>query len=234
VTAKRSLTEIGSRVRARLSGLTITGVVVLMVWIAEQVHAAEFWYGIGSRIFPPVYRFMGTTWGGLILIICGIGLIFFDQRRITRRQQKAHDLSTLKGRTLQLRDDIQAFVDSTPKASGYVGASQQGTIERLSSQASFVMGRLEHGYYLHFADRVSHVYHEFGERGVQDKELTRAITEKKYEQVTTYRIIIDALARLAQCPEASADNLNSITPAAFSKEMQLENYRKAREERRPR
>ena len=144
VTPKRSLREIGPRVRARLSGLTISGIVVLMVWIAEHVHAAEFWYGIGSSIFPPVYRFIGTTWGGLILISCGIGLIFFDQRRITRRQQKAHDLSTLKGRTLQLRDDIQSFADSTPKASRFIGVSQQGTIERLSTQASFVMGRLEH------------------------------------------------------------------------------------------
>jgi len=111
--------------------------------------------------------------------------------------------------------------------------AQSSSLERLSTQASFIMGRLEHGYYLQFADRISRIYHEFGERGVQDKELTRAIAEKKYEQALTYGTIIDALTRLAGCPEASADDLNSLTPAAFNDgfrdDMTVGEYRKARE-----
>jgi hypothetical protein len=67
------------------------------------------------------------------------------------------------------------------------------------------MEKLEHGFYLHFDKRVQRIWHEFGERGVKDKELTKALAEKKYEQPFTYHTIITALSRLADCPEASEE-----------------------------
>jgi hypothetical protein len=221
------------RIYARIqqSWTTRSGLIVLLIVIPDWVARGGFWYSTALWIWPSLKKAYDSPYSKISLVALAFLAIALDQRRLTRTRER--DLATLKGRTLKLRDDVQAFLESVPKATGYLGASQQGTIERLSSQASFVMGRLEHGYYLQFADRISRIYHEFGERGVQDKELTRAIAEKKYEQALTYGTIIDALTRLAGCPEASANDLNGLTPAAFKHgfrdDMTVREYRKARE-----
>jgi len=219
--------------RIQQSWKTRSGLIVLLIVIPDWVSRGGFWYSSALWIWPSLKKAYDSPYGKISLVALAFLAIWLDQRRLTRTETHEHDLATLKGRTLKLKDDMQAFLDNMPKASGYLGASQQGTIERLSTQASFIMGRLEHGYYLQFADRISRIYHEFGERGVQDKELTRAIAEKKYEQALTYGTIIDALTRLAGCPEASADDLNSLTPAAFNDgfrdDMTVGEYRKARE-----
>jgi hypothetical protein len=72
----------------------------------------------------------------------------------------------------------------------------------LDTERSLRDAKLEHGFYLRFDAEIRKIYHQFGELGLQDRALTEAICEKKYEQDATYLIIIQSLTRLALLPEA--------------------------------
>jgi len=64
--------------------------------------------------------------------------------------------------------------------------------------------------------------------------LTHAIAERKYEQLATCSVMIDALSRLAQCPEATEDNVRAIAlpdPNGFLEDMTVGEYRAWRDRR---
>ena len=137
------------------------------------------------------------------LVFFLLALYFFERER---RLSKGYDISTLGGFALKLRDDLNGFAELYPKPKDRlvgVGPDEMiRKIERLRGPDSLRAAALENGFYLHFKDRVDRIYHEFGRFGIQDRDLTTARAEQKFETGYTYQIIADALERLSHLPEA--------------------------------
>lgn len=101
------------------------------------------------------------------LVVVGLLLIWSDQYRRTRPE--AHDLKTLKGKTLQLRDDLQSFretVGSKPKVVRTPDMDNKVYLAATWKEVAPWTNRLTYGYERHFASRVREVYLEFGERSL--------------------------------------------------------------------
>jgi hypothetical protein len=140
------------------------------------------------------------------MVAIGLLLILVDWANLFRRGKPHYNLETLKGRTLKLRDDMRSFLDSTPNGASSGGAAIiQGTnIERVVGSSLRVM-RLHCGYDLRFANAVKRVVDEFGERGINHRDLTQTLNHNR--QVNTdnfYRLVTAYLEELAALPEADA------------------------------
>lgn len=121
-----------------------------------------------------------------------------------KREAKPLDESTLRGRTLKLRDEMQTFLDRAPSQDGYSGDIQIKGMERCSG-ANWRVMKLHHGYELRFSESVNRIFNEFGERNLRDRFLADALDPKR--QVNNeefYRLIIERLSQLAQSPEAES------------------------------
>lgn len=191
---RKSVAKIRSFVKLRIRALTVTGVLVLLFTVIPDT---AYWLPVAQRAGRCLYALAATTGGRLMLITLGLALILFDQRRISKKQKKEHDLSTLKGRTLKLRDDIYAFVSTGPTITSYQSTPENPSIKRVDVNLS----RLKHGYCLRFETRLENIIHEFGELGLEDADLV-AITAAKIRDVSTYKAIMKSLERLAQYPES--------------------------------
>jgi hypothetical protein len=97
---------------------------------------------------------------------------------------------------------MQMFLDNAPPADTYSKDMTQEEILK-SSGTALRVSKLYHGYELHFAERVRRIYHEFGERNVQDNKLVAA-TAYQIPNEECYRKIIERLSELAGRPEAAS------------------------------
>jgi hypothetical protein len=179
-------------------------------WIATAIAVIIFvltqWGNMQSAV--SIYGFVEANFHSVLawtpLAFFLLALYFFQQER---QRSKGHDLSTLGGFALKLRDDLEEFVDRFPKPeidiTGVRNDDMLRKVERLDTPASLRASALEHGFYLRFLGRMEKVYHEFGRFGIQDRELTTARAERQFEMAFTYQIIMDALTRLSHTPEAS-------------------------------
>ena len=138
------------------------------------------------------------------LIVVGIGIIWFDHRRLVKKREpekrdpEVYDPTSLKGRTLKLRDDIQGFWDSVgptpePKKVGetieeYTASAVETSYKRAE--------KLLHGYEWRFANDVNRIYNEYGEKGLLEPALTDAVA-RQFKNEDTYKVIVDSLTRLA-------------------------------------
>ncbi len=159
-------------------------VVTLVLDRWGQLDAAKEIYSILKNHWPGWSSISPFIAPGLFVL----ALIFFQlDRRI-----KPYDLNTLKGRTLKLRDDIQAFGDGIgPFVLGPADSTLQGVEKSLRHSDRFI-----HGYDLRFAAGVRRVYNEFGERGIHDAELDGVI-DKPIDGDRCLRVIA-GLSRLAE------------------------------------
>jgi hypothetical protein len=190
----------------RLSKTTKIALLVLFIMIPDWLGRGNFWYTAVLRAWPSLKAAYASPYVKVSLLLLALAAIVLDQRRLARKAIRERDLNTLQGKTLQLRDEMRLFVDSHPQPLlVFRGTSRERTFDRPSTSESQRLSKLEHGYCLKFADRVARIHHEFGERGVQDYELTETLLKAKYGEPGTYTAIIDALSRLAHCPEASQD-----------------------------
>jgi hypothetical protein len=134
--------------------------------IPRWVSIGRFWYGIGHWTWERI-AWLSTGWGRVSLVVVGLLLIWLDQYR--RSRPKAHDLRTLKGRTLKLRDDLQSFVDgigAKPKIVRTADMSDRDVMSASWKEIAPWIDHLTYGYERLFASRVKEVYLEFGERSL--------------------------------------------------------------------
>ena len=139
-------------------------------------------------------------------IALGMAILFFESERRKSKRPIPHDLETLRGRTLQLRDDMQTFLQSAPpkdsltreKAAGMTDVQILEHAQKEPRQA-----KLSHGYHLRFAARIMTIYHEFGERAVSATTLLGVSSHYQVLDDDFYRRTIDLLTELAELPEAA-------------------------------
>jgi len=146
--------------------LTAFGVFLFVIAIVPRwVSIGRFWYGLGLWIWERT-AWLSTGWGRVALVVVGLSLIWLDQYR--RSRPKAHDLGTLKGRTLKLRDDLKSFVDAIGPKPKIVrtGMSDKEYLAATWKEVAPWMDRLTYGYERRFAARAREVYLEFGERSL--------------------------------------------------------------------
>ena len=105
----------------------------------------------------------------MTLIVVGLVLVWSDHRRLLRaRGPRPHNTETLKGRVLQLRDDLQGFLERAgemPETKREPGMSSAEYGTARIRDAVVWSGKVEHGFALRFADRAIRIYHECGEAG---------------------------------------------------------------------
>jgi hypothetical protein len=154
--------------RDRWSGpITKIGVALTaLAFVSKWVGTGRLWFSIAQWLWERI-AWLKTDSGRVCLVVVGIGLIWYDQHR--RNRPKAHELRTLKGRTLKLRDDLQSFVDgigTKPKVVRTGDMSNQDFMSATWKEVAPWIDHLTYGYEWLFAARVKEVYLEFGERSL--------------------------------------------------------------------
>jgi hypothetical protein len=180
-------------IKERATGLTVFGAATAIIGGLPNWHGIVLWWWEAARWIIPR---LGSTWGRVCLIAFGIALIWLDHRRVLKKRERRYDPTSLKGRALKLRDEMQAFLDNAPAATK---PSKEMTDEEILDTA-FTDPRppkLRHGYHLLFEDRVMTIYHELGERNIEEHRLIRTgfIREEDYVDV------IQVLTGLSERPE---------------------------------
>jgi len=156
-------------------------VAAILTWLDRYEHF------ISAR---DVYLLVRKYWDYIApllpFVFFGLAILFFELERRKSKRPTPHDLSTLRGRTLKLRDDVQGFLDNAPPP---------GIALRVA--------KLHHGFELYFADSVKRIFHEFGERDIYDVELSNALSpNRQVNNEEMYRTIVQRLSVLADRPEA--------------------------------
>ncbi len=204
----------------RLSKTTRIALIVLLIVIPDWVSRGSFWYGSAVASWPSLKAAYASPYGKLSLVVLAFLLIWLDQRRITRKKAQPHDPATLKDRTLQLRDRMQAFLDGLgPMPQGFMGTSQvragpdwrspdgpmhNSAIVRASGPRSQRIAKVDYGYELYFAAPLLRIYNEFGFRGVMDKQMKELLFQKEqFNRELVLRDMVQALSRLAELEEAT-------------------------------
>jgi hypothetical protein len=171
--------------------LTVFGVAALVLdqW-GRATAAKEIYRAI--REHSPKFSTI-APWISPLLFALGLFFFAWDNRK-----NKPHDMNTLKGRTLQLRDDMKAMLDSLPPLDPVkmvVEEQRQAYIVKRLGEVTNRVDKLVYGYELRFADRGRRIYNEFAEQGIHDSELDNVIGEHKTQE--RYKIMIASLSRLA-------------------------------------
>jgi hypothetical protein len=212
VTPKQSLSELGRAMEHSWHSLgrffaanrKIIGTLLLIVVIPDWIAREQFWYRVATYVWPILRHFYDAWYGRLLIVVAGLALIFFPWDRF--RFKKQYDLTTLKGRSLKLRDDMLAFLNSTPNNEKFGSTDViPGThIERSVGHSLRVM-RLQQGYDSHFADAVERVVREFGERGIRHPDLEQTLSpNRQLNNDDFYLLVMAYLAEMAALPEANA------------------------------
>src|SRR5437899_1771488 len=157
----------------------------------------DFWLKSLRWIIPH----LASTSGRVILMVSGLSMIWLDHRRIMRkREPKPLDESTLKARTLKLRNEIQAFLDTVPISYDSISQASRKDDILQSSGLELRVNRLHHGYELRFAEPVTRIFNEFGQRGLWDVILADGM-RRQVNNEEWYRTVIARLTKLAERPE---------------------------------
>jgi hypothetical protein len=131
------------------------------------------WWGAGKLSYEVAIwlwervSWLSTGWGRVCLLVVGLLLIWYDHHR--RTTTKAHDLKTLKGRVLQLRDEIAQFIEEVEKK--YPDGERKPNISakeyshQIMTAAMNQGTMIRHGFALRFEDRAQRIYHECGLAG---------------------------------------------------------------------
>jgi hypothetical protein len=183
-------------------------------WITATLGAAYFILDHWGRVDSAreIYHFLRghlPPWSSVSPLIAPLlflsALVFFEVDRRKAKRSTPYDLNTLKGRTLELRDEMQQFLDATPSSDEGSGTVRIDYLER-SSGSSLRVVKLRFGYFSRFSAHVNQILNEFGERNLRDVRLEDALGPNRqvYDE-NFYRLVIDRLSRLAESPEAESE-----------------------------
>jgi len=215
-----SIADAVKSVNVRLSKTTRSALIVLLIAIPDWASRGGFWYSSAVASWPSLKAAYASSYGKLSLVVLAFLLIWLDQRRITRKKGEPHGPVTLKDRTLQLQDRIQAFLDGLgPMPKGFTGTSKiragpdwrspdgpmhNSSIVRVNGLLSQRMAKVDYGYELYFAVPLLRIYNEFGFRGVMDTQMKDLLFQNEpYNREAALRDMVQALSRLAELKEAS-------------------------------
>jgi hypothetical protein len=150
-----------------------------------------------------------------------LALFFFER---DRRKTKSYDLTTLKGRTLKLRDEIQAFFNEVPPPGPQLkGESKDDHLKRTRVGWSRRIDHLANGYAWRFYDRVLTINYQFGERGLFDAELQNAVKRPNFDE-ECYTETLAGLTRLSEHPEEAT----GVSTISASGGMSFKDYQEGR------
>jgi hypothetical protein len=158
-------------VKERVSKLTAGALALLILFgIPNLFGYAQFWHAAWLWSAPYLWRCVQAPLGRLAIVILGLLLIWWDQGRITRKLHgpKRHDARTVKGRVLQLRDEIEKFLETIGDAPETERKPDMSPSDYQTARITDVInwaGKLRHGFALRFEDRLKRVSHECGEAG---------------------------------------------------------------------
>ena len=153
------------------SNFTFGGVVAffwfLLKVIPDMFGVKDFWSGHAAVI----WRYVAAHSTVSVTVVCAL-LIWLDNRRvIQKRGPRPHDRKTLKGRLLQLRDDLSAFLQSVgdePKAPPETNLTNWLNDEewvKWRAASSARIDKIHYGYELRFSERTRAAINELGEQG---------------------------------------------------------------------
>ena len=219
-----SITDGVKEAYTRLSPITQGALVLLLIVIPDWVSRGGFWYGVALAAWPRLKMTYDSPYGKLGLVILAFVLIWLDQRRLAQKRPKMYDSRTLKGRTLQLRDEIKAFYDSAPSPPPPQadGEAKDVYLKRMFAADSRRFDYLVHGFSWRFHDRAMVINCQFGERGLMDQKLNDALLQTMKKE-DLYEEILSGLTRLSQYPEKET----GISNSAYNV-MSFEEYREGR------
>lgn len=176
-------------------------VLTTLAFVSKWVGTGKFWLHVTQWSWSRI-GWLKTDLGRLCLLIVGIAFLVWNQYRI--RRPKPHDLKTLRGRTLRLRDDLQQFLDGIGQSEKTTKRPDETVSEFIKRSSEVIMPRvykIVHGYELGFPPRVERIYHEFGERGVNDVQLA-GLMGRPYRNEEAVNEIIKELSELSDLPVA--------------------------------
>jgi len=179
-------------------------------WVLTGI-AAIFGGLVGKEAYvygKPLYLVL--LLGATAFMILSIGLHYgWKVRDRFLERFRKYDLRTLKGRSLKLRDEMQAFLDSLgeQRMDSPGGETDVEWIARASAETGRRWNLLGHYFQLNCATEVALLFHHFGMLGMEENGLDweyRRLANlpdwnKKEEE---YEAIITALTKAAERPEA--------------------------------
>jgi hypothetical protein len=189
-------------IKERLSKLTVGTFVVLVAFgIPNLFGYAQFWHSVWIWSAPRLWSILGSPIGRLVVVVCGLLVIWWDQRRITNNLHKGkqHDEKTLKGRTLKLRDELEAFLTKLGKQPPLLYESQQsaGEFAAVNMGHGLWVDKLQYGFLLNFNDRLMRLHLEFGECGKAYLPLAVTLDSQQAHNEASVRKIIEMLETMA-------------------------------------
>jgi hypothetical protein len=191
-------------IKERLSRLTVGTVAVLILFgIPKMFGATQFWHRVFAWSAPQLWKFLGTPLGYFAVLACGLVVIWLDQARITkalhgRNGRKHHDITTLQGRTLKLRDDLQDFLNTLGPRPRVELTSEQRPRDFIEAGYKTVgpwLNKITYGYELRFAATVRRTYLEFAEQSLLPMNYVLNESLKNEEDIQQ---IIERLKTLAE------------------------------------
>lgn len=185
----------------RLSRLRKTGIVVLIFAIPNYVSAGTFWRSTFHYFLDWIRFANNSTIGRISLLAIGALLLAVPWKQWFGSK---YDLSTLRGRTLKLSEDMRIFLNSIPPAS--LGGTMiiPGTCIERSVDHSLNVMKLHHGYNRLFGQRVNEIVDEFGERGIRHRNLAKELDpNRQINGDGFYRLVMSYLGELSDLPEAA-------------------------------
>ena len=174
----------------------------VLAFVSKWVGTGRLWLNIAQWLWVRI-GWLKTDLGRLCLLIVGLSLIALDRYR--REKPKPHNLKTLRGRTLKLRDDLQEFLRDVGEAQRVIKLPSETDEEHIKRGLEVAMPRMwkiTHGYELRFASDVLRTYHEFGERGESNMRLG-ALIDRPHRAEKEIDEIITELSKLADLPIAA-------------------------------
>jgi hypothetical protein len=177
--------------------------VLALAFIPDLFGRIDFWGKNGGAVL----RYLVAHGNVTVMVICTL-VIIVDYRRVQARGKRTHDPRTLKGRTEQLKDDLEAFVNGLGEkpALQYNGEMNSNQFEKANSANLLWFDRLQYGYLLRFQERVKRLYFEYGECGKAYLPLSFALEPGQVEDekgITEIISMLGEMAKTADLPAAS-------------------------------
>ncbi|MGA9473634.1 MAG: hypothetical protein WBV36_14300 [Terriglobales bacterium] len=203
--------------------LLIAGVGLIVCGIPDWVYYWQFWKkaaNLGEPYALASLRFFATGLGRAILIIAGFLVLLLESKLARRKKRKVYDLSTVKGRTLKLRDDLQRFLEDVerkwPDHGKVQGADLVPHDEQVMIESLYRSQMIMHGFALRFHERAVRLFHECGEAGTTHSMLGLRVSEPIVNKAKLRELIEDFTWLSKHVDQAVGQNTGSMPSSHIS------------------
>src|SRR5882762_1693523 len=155
---RQKISNLFKRIEAEYSKLNVFAL-LLIIWsfVPDSFSRADWW----SKTMGWVFHHLSSAMGRVVLLGAGLLLIFMDRQR---RKRSVFDVSTLKGRTLALCDELRAFQKELGKEPEIDFKSSYDSGEFTEKNKEFALRgqKMHHGFHLRFMEQAMNLWHEHG------------------------------------------------------------------------